>query len=72
MDDLVSELTGDLEDTIVALTMTPRAYDAKMLHDAIAVSNHGQPFTRPTFEIFVNAFSTKVKQKVPFKHNNTL
>lgn len=38
MDDLISELTGDLEDTIVALMMKPREYDAKMLHDAIAVS----------------------------------
>lgn len=34
----MSELSGDLEDTVVALMMKPREYDAKMLHDAIAVS----------------------------------
>ncbi|WAR23203.1 ANXA7-like protein [Mya arenaria] len=36
VDDLISELTGDLEETIVALMMTPRELDAKLLHDAIS------------------------------------
>ena len=32
-----SELSNDLEETIVALMMKPRELDAKLLHDAIAV-----------------------------------
>lgn len=35
IDDLKSELSGDLEECVVAMMMAPRHYDAKMLHDAI-------------------------------------
>lgn len=35
VDDLVSELTGDLEEVIVAMMMKPREYDATMLYNAI-------------------------------------
>lgn len=35
MEDLKSELSGDLEDVIIALMMPPREYDAYMIHEAI-------------------------------------
>ncbi|XP_045159545.1 annexin A13-like isoform X1 [Mercenaria mercenaria] len=35
IEDLISELTGDLEEVVCALMTKPREYDAKMLHDAI-------------------------------------
>ncbi|KAH3779428.1 annexin A13-like [Dreissena polymorpha] len=34
-DDLIAELTGDLEECIVALILPPRDLDAQMIHDAI-------------------------------------
>ncbi|KAL4236488.1 hypothetical protein ACF0H5_004874 [Mactra antiquata] len=36
VEDLKSELSGDLEECVVGLMMRPRYYDAKVLHDAIS------------------------------------
>ena len=35
MDVMKSELTGDFEEVTIALLMTPTAYDAYCLHDAV-------------------------------------